>query len=182
MEDGNSKLAAGNSEAGGQPPVPIFESPLSTGLPPDRSLLRYVLIAAAVMAVLVVIAALVSRWRTQRVASPPEPTAEEKSYFSQIRVADARMSAATNFLGQRVILLDARISNSGARDVKQVDISMEFADVMGQVILRERAAVFPPASPPLKAGETRDFQLFFDHIPSGWNQAPPRIAVVGVQF
>jgi hypothetical protein len=92
------------------------------------------------------------------------------------------MSAATNFLGQRVIYLDAQISNAGAREVKQVEISMDFTDLMGQVILRERAGVFPPASMPLKAGETRDFQLYFDRIPSSWNQAPPRITVVSVQL
>jgi hypothetical protein len=59
---------------------------------------------------------------------------------------------------------------------------MEFTDLLGQVILRENLKIFPPASPPLKPGETRDFQLFFDRIPSDWNQSPPRITPVSVRF
>jgi hypothetical protein len=81
-----------------------------------------------------------------------------------------------------VIYLDAQISNQGMRTVKQVEAKMEFMDLLGQVILRDQVKIFPPASLPLKPSETRAFQLFFDHVPSEWNQAPPRITTVSVQF
>ena len=182
METDDSRSENRNSEADGQPPVSDFQFQISRASASDRSILKYVVMAGAAIVAIAVVFAVVSRMRIQKAASPPELTSEQKSYLASIDFGGAKMSAATNFLGQRVIYLDAQISNRGAREVKQVEISMDFTDILGQVILRERAGVFPPALPPLKAGETRDFQLFFDRIPSEWNQAPPRITPVSVQF
>ena len=182
MDAGNSKLENGNSKSGDPNPVSNFEFPVSSGLPEDRSNLKYFIIGIAAIIVMVAIAIVVTRHRSGGASSQTEITPEQKSYLANISFAGAKMSAASNFLGQRVIYLDAEVSNRGTRALTQVEISMEFADVLGQVILRERAGIFPPASLPLKAGETRPFQLFFDRIPSDWNQTPPRITVVGVQF
>jgi hypothetical protein len=154
----------------------------STSPSAERPRLTSILAGAAALAVIVVIAIVVSRSGPESSSAQVELTPQEKEYLAHIRFSDARMSAATNFLGQRVIYLDAQISNQGHRSVKQVEAIMEFTDLLGQVIFREQARIFPPALLPLKSGETRDFQLFFDHIPSEWNQAPPRITVVSVQF
>jgi len=181
-ENRNSKIENGSQVPGGESPVPDFQFQIAKASSHDRSTLKYVLVAAAVIVAVAVAFTVVSRMRFQKAAAPLELTSEQKSYLANIGFAGAKMSAATNFLGQRVIYLDAQISNTGPREVKQVEISMDFTDILGQTILRERAGVFPPASPPLKAGETRDFQLFFDRIPSDWNQAPPRITPVSVQF
>lgn len=180
LETGNLKLENGNSNSSG--PVSNFEFPFSSGLPEERSNLKYFIIAAAAVLVLLAIAIVATRHRSGSGPAQAELTPEQKNYLANITFSDAKMSAATNFLGQRVIYLDAQISNRGTRAVKQVEVSLEFTDVLGQVILRERAGVFPPASLPLKAGETRAFQLFFDRMPSDWNQAPPRITPLSVQF
>jgi hypothetical protein len=182
MENGNSKSENGKAGIEDRGSVSNFEIAVSSGLPEDRSNLKYFLMGVAAIMVMVAIAIVVTSHRPGSASVQADLTPEEKRYLADLSIAGAKMSAATNFLGQRVIYLDAQVSNRGTRAVKQVDISMEFTDVLGQVILRERAGIFPPASLPLQAGETRDFQLFFDRIPSDWNQAPPRITPVAVQF
>ncbi len=163
-------------------PVSNLEFQVSSGLPEERSNLKYILIASAAIVVIVATVIIVSRWRPASSPAAAALTPEQKAYLASIEFSGARMSAATNFLGQRVIYLDAEVANRGARAVKQVDLQTEFTDMLGQVILRDQARIFPPASLPLKPGETRAFQLFFDRIPSDWNQAPPRMAALSVEF
>lgn len=182
METGDPKIENGKSKNGNPKLVSNFEFPVSSSLPESRPNLKYFIIAAAALAVMVVIATFVSRTRPGGSRATAELTPEQKEYVAHISVSGAKMSAATNFLGQRVIYLDAQVSNQGPRSVKQVEAKMDFTDLFGQVIFREQAAIFTPAVLPLKSGETRDFQLFFDRVPSEWNQAPPRITVTSVQF
>lgn len=162
--------------------VPSFGQSASTSPSAERPRLTYILAGAAALAVMVAIATFVSRSRPGSSSAAAELTPEQKEYVAHISVSGARMSAATNFLGQKVIYLDAQVSNQGPRSVKQVEAKMDFADLFGQVIFREQVTIFPAAALPLKSGETRDFQLFFDRVPSEWNQAPPRITVTSVQF
>lgn len=182
MENGNSKLENRKTKNEDDGPVSNFQFQVSSAPADARSSLKYFIIAAAAIGVIVAIAIVASRTRSGSSSADAELTPEQKNYLANITFAEAKMSAATNFLGQRVIYLDAQISNRGTRAVEQVEISMDFTDLLGQVILRERAGVFPPASLPLKPGETRAFQLFIDRIPSEWSQAPPRIKPVSVRF
>ena len=179
-------MGTGNSNPDSERPpaadsVPSFaQSPTSSSA--ERPRLTYILAGAAALAVIVVIATLITKSRQESSGAQVEVTQEQKEYLAHIQFSGAKMSAATNFLGQRVIYLDAQVSNKGPRAVKQVEAKMDFTDLLGQVIFREQAGIFPPAMLPLKSGETRDFQLFFDNVPSVWNQAPPRITVTSVQF
>ena len=182
MEDGNSKSEKGKSINKDQDPVSNFQFPVSDSPAGERPHLKYILIGAVAIAVLVIIATLISRSRPESSGARLKLTQEQKEYLPHVQISGAKMSAATNFLGQRVIYLDAQVSNKGPREVKQVMAKMDFTDLLGQVVFREQAGIFPPAMLPLKSGETRDFQLFFDNVPSVWNQAPPRITVTSVQF
>jgi len=148
----------------------------------ERSTSTYILMAAAAIAVLVAIVIVATRPRPRGTQAGAALTPEQRNYLPNIAVSAAKMSAAENFLGQTVIYMDAQVSNQGTRAVKQVEIQMEFTDVFGQVILRDRGKVLPPNALPLKPGETRAFQLFFDRMPAEWNQAAPRIAVLSVHF
>ena len=147
-----------------------------------NALLRLVLIGAAGLAI--VIAALLLYWLgISRRSEPPSALAEEqRAYLPQIVVSGPRMSAADNFLGHTVTYLDAQITNKGTRVVSQVQLEMEFVDILGQVVLRETNQPVSPPTPALKTGETRDFQVSFEHMPLEWNQAPPQIRVKSVSF
>ncbi len=109
-------------------------------------------------------------------------TGEEKSYLSQIVVSDPRMSAASNLLGDTITYLDARISNRGAREVRRIELRLEFTDTLQQVVLRETAHPVSLRTAPLKPGASRAFRVAFDHMPADWNRAPPRTTVTSVQF
>ena len=148
----------------------------------DKQTLRLVLIAGAGLAI--VIAALLLYWlgNSRRSGSPTALAEEQRAYLEQIVVSGPRMSAADNFLGHTVTYLDAQITNRGTRVVIQVQLEMEFVDLLGQVVLRETNRPVNPPSPALRPGETRTFQVSFEHMPVDWNQAPPRIRVKQVIF
>ncbi len=114
--------------------------------------------------------------------SKPAPPREEEAYLQAITLADARMSAAQNFLGDTVTYLDARVTNRGSRVVGRLDIQLEFHDLLKQVVLREKAHVVALRTQPLKAGETRSFRVTFEHLPTEWDGLPPTMAATRVEF
>ncbi len=148
----------------------------------ERSSSVYILGAAAVLAVVVTVVVLFSRSSTQPSRPGPTLNEDQKAYLQQIVVADAKMSAAENFLGHTVIYLDAQVANNGTKPVRQIELELTFVDTLGQVVLRESARPVTPQMLPLKPGETRPFQVSFEHLPLGWNQAPPTIKTTSVQF
>jgi hypothetical protein len=148
----------------------------------ERSTSVYVLAAAAVLAVVVAVVVLLSRSGSKPSTSSPFLDADQKAYLQQIVVTDAGMSAAENLLGHTVTYLDARVTNKGTKTVRQLDLDLTFVDTLGQVVLRETAHPVTPQMVPLKPGETRPFQVSFEHMPMDWNQAPPAVKPASVQF
>ena len=144
--------------------------------------LRLALIAGAGLAIVIIAWILYSHLSSRLGGSPSTLAEEQRAYFQHIVVSDTRMSAAENFLGHTVTYLDARITNTGTRTVSQVQLEMEFVDMLSQVVLRETTNPVNPQTPALKPGETRAFQISFEHMPIDWNQAPPRIRVKAVTF
>jgi hypothetical protein len=142
----------------------------------------YILVAAGVLAVIVAGAILLTRRDTSEKATAAALTEEEKAYLAQIAVTDVKMSAAENFLGHTVTYLDAVVINKGSRAVKRIELQLDFYDTLYQVVLRESAHPVTARTPPLKPGETRPFQVTFEHMPMDWNQGPPRITPVAVEF
>ena len=151
-------------------------------MPEERSSYVYILAAAAVLAVVVTMVLLLSRRGTQPSPSHAIESEEQKALLAQIVITDASMSAAENFLGHTVTYLDAKVTNKGTKTVRQLDLELTFVDTLGQVVLRETAHPVTPQMLPLKPGETRAFQVSFDHMPMDWNQAPPAIKPTSVQF
>jgi hypothetical protein len=148
----------------------------------ERPTTLYFLIVAAVLAVIVVGAILLTRRGASDRATASALTEEQKAYLGQIEVTDARMSAAENFLGHTVTYLDAVVINKGPRPVKHVALELDFYDTLYQVVLRETAHPISTRTPPLKPGEARPFQVSFEHMPLDWNQGPPRITPVAIEF
>jgi hypothetical protein len=142
----------------------------------------YILVAAGVLAVIVSGAILLTRRGASEKPTATALTVEEKAYLAQIAVADVKMSAAENFLGHTVTYLDAVVANKGSRAVKRIELQLDFYDTLYQVVLRETAHPVTARTPPLKPGETRPFQVTFEHMPLDWNQGPPRITPVAVEF
>jgi hypothetical protein len=112
----------------------------------------------------------------------PVPSAEQKAYFASLEFTELHMSAAENFLGTTVTYLDARVTNKGAKTVRHLDVELNFVDVLNQVVLRETAHPLTRRAAPLQPGEARPFRVTFEHMPVDWNQVPPTITPVYLEF
>ena len=160
-------------------------------LPPseDASSNRfYVALAAGagVVLALIVAAILFSRGSGEKnVAGQPAGLpfgAAEQAYAAQIHFSNLRLSQATNLLNQEFTYVTGTVSNSGNRPVRAIEVTVEFHDLVNQLVLRDTVRVFPPGTPPLSPAHERDFQLTFEHVPAGWNHQPPSIRVTGLDL
>lgn len=147
-----------------------------------RSIRTYVLIAAGTLAVIVAVLVVLARTGSRPLPTEAALSAEQKAYLEQIVITDARMSAAENFLGNTVTYLDAQVTNKGGKEVRQLELEIVFVDTLNQVVLRHTTRPITVRSIPLRPGQTRSFQVSFEHMPVDWNQALPTITPRSVQF
>ncbi|MGB2624557.1 MAG: FxLYD domain-containing protein [Candidatus Acidiferrum sp.] len=106
----------------------------------------------------------------------------EQGYAPKLQIEGLALSRAENFLNQEITTLAGRLINTGDLQVSNVELTVEFSDELGQVVLRESRAVLAPNAPPLAPGERRDFEFSFEHIPTSWNIQQPVVRVSGLLF
>jgi hypothetical protein len=147
-----------------------------------RSIRTYILIAAGTLAVIVAVLVLLARTGSRTSPTEAVLSAEQKAYLQQVFITDARMSAAENFLGNTVTYLDAQVTNKGGKQVRQLELELVFVDTLDQVVMRHTAHPITLRSAPLRPGQTRSFQISFEHMPLEWNQALPTITPKLVQY
>jgi hypothetical protein len=145
-----------------------------------------ILIVAFILAVVVAIFVFHQHNAVSRPVSAsegrPVMSAEQKAYLPSLAFADLRMSAAVNFLGSSVTYLDGSVTNKGSKAVRRLEVELNFVDVLNQVVLRETAHPLADRATPLQPGETHAFRVTFEHMPMDWNQAPPSVRPVYVEF
>ena len=123
-----------------------------------------------------------------RESRPDGPVVEEhlpmddaaKAYAERIHFTDLSVGRATNFLSQEVTFLFGTVGNAGAKLLRGLEVTLEFRDLLNQVVLRETRILIGGQMAPLAAGERREFQLTFEHVPAEWNQAVPGITIRGL--
>lgn len=108
--------------------------------------------------------------------------AAEQAYAAQIRFSNLQLSQATNMLNHEFTYLVGTVENSGNRPVRGIEATVEFHDLIGQLVLRETVRVFPPGASPLAPARQRDFQLTFESVPQSWNHQPPAIRITGLDL
>ena len=108
--------------------------------------------------------------------------AAERAYAPKLQIENMPLSRAENFLNQEVTTVPGRITNAGDLPLANVELTVEFSDELGQIVLRESRVVFAPQTPPFVPGERRDFEFSFEHIPSSWNVQQPLVHVSGILF
>jgi hypothetical protein len=173
----------------------MAEEPQPLGLPEeDRAGRRrqYVLVAA-----LLAIAALATGlWLTMTAPETPPPPvpkelppmgAEEQAYRDQVEISNLELSRWANFLGQEVTYLDGVVTNHGQHNLVALELTVEFTDPYGQVVLRETIRPIGDRLSPLGAPQgalpprqSRTFRAGFEHMPADWNQGTPRIRISGL--
>jgi hypothetical protein len=145
-----------------------------------------ILIVSVVLGGLVAVLVLQQHHKVTRpaaaAAARPAPSPEQKAYFPSLVIADLHMSAAANFLGNTVTYLDGTLTNNGSKPVRNLELELNFVDSLNQVVLREAAHPLADRPTPLHPGESCAFRVTFEHMPIDWNQAPPSVKTVYVEF
>lgn len=149
---------------------------MAEGVSLKKWLVVSLIVVAAVVGVIVWIT------RPSHSLSRAPMTAEEGEYLTQIKVTDAHMSAATNFLGHTEYYLDAKLTNTGTKTVRELELQLTFQDPFGDMVLRATEEPVTMNAPPLRPGETIPLHFVFDQLPDGWNQGPPVIVTTHVRF
>jgi hypothetical protein len=106
----------------------------------------------------------------------------DKADAAKIRFSDFQLSRATNMLGHELTYVVGTVSNESGRTVNDLEVTVEFRDLLNQVVLRESRLLFGKNPAPLPAGQKREFQLTFEHVPNDWNRHPPDFRVTGARF
>jgi hypothetical protein len=107
-------------------------------------------------------------------------TAAEQTYAGHIRFENLQMSRAANFLNQEVTYVFGTVTNDGPRTVREIEATIEFRDLFGQVVLRDTRRVLGARAAALAGRERREFQFPFEHVPGDWNRQYPTIRVTGL--
>lgn len=123
-----------------------------------------------------------------RESRPAGPVVEEhlpmddaaRAYAERIRFTELSVGRATNFLNQEVTFLFGTVTNDGTKTVRGLEVELDFRDLLNQTTLRETRYVVGERIAPLAPGEKREFQLTFETVPAGWNQAVPGITIRGL--
>lgn len=140
-------------------------------------------IVIAAIAALILAGALAYLSKTPKTTPREEPpTPEAKAYVRYLKLSDVSLKAAENLMNQQVVEVDGKITNTGPRALRSVDVYCLFYGVNGRQIHRERAPMLAPGAAPLKPHETRAFRLPFDDLPEGWNQTVPGMVIAGIAF
>src|ERR1700680_4112851 len=79
----------------------------------------------------------------------------EQAYGGHLHFLNPQMSRLANFLNQEVTYISGTIANDGARDVREIEVTLEFHDPFNQVVLRERRRLLGSRAQPLGGGGRR---------------------------
>ncbi len=105
----------------------------------------------------------------------------ERAYVPQIQFQGGQMSQSSNLLNQEFVYVAGTVTNAGNRTIRALDVAFEFRDPFNQLVLRDPQHLIDSSAAPLRAGESRDFQVTLgSHLPSEWNRQYPAIRITGV--
>ena len=158
-----------------------FDTPEPAGEARGHSWVVWMGLATIVIAVVILV------WPGgQRGPGPSEAHlpfgAAEQAYATKLQIENLTLSAAENFLHQEITTLAGHITNAGDQPLANIELTVEFSDQLGQVVLRETRTLFRPGSLPFSPGNQRDFEISFEHIPPSANVQQPAIRVTGLLF
>lgn len=106
----------------------------------------------------------------------------EQKYAARIEFTDIKMNRTANFLDQQVTAIFGFVENKGTRTIRQMEVRLEFRNLLGQVVLRDERRIFGPREGSLGGGRRSEFQFNFEHIPEDWNRHTPQFTVTGLDL
>ncbi|MGH9440564.1 MAG: hypothetical protein ACRD22_22550 [Terriglobia bacterium] len=143
---------------------------------------KWLAVSVVVLAIVVGIYVWIAHRRAHPEVAHHAMSAAEQSYLHNVEISNAKVSAASNFLGSTLYYLDAQLHNKGTKTVRQLGLTLTFMDPFGQVVLREVVYPITPQTPALKGEAAEPLHLTFEHLPAEWNEGPPVITPTYVSF
>jgi len=146
-----------------------------------------VAVSPVLMVVGLAAAGLAAAWWLFFRGGPPPPekpvlTPEAKAYVRYLALSDVEMKAKESYMKQAVVEITGKITNTGQRSLRLVEINCVFFDPYGQLVLRRRVPIVSQKMGGLKPGDTKSFRLPFDDLPASWNQALPQLVIARIIF
>jgi hypothetical protein len=109
-------------------------------------------------------------------------TTAEQAYLKNIKIEKIALSRAENFLHQEVTTLSGEVVNDGPEKIVMLSLTVEFADSMDQIALRETRSVLGAPAASLAPGERRPIEISFEHVPATWNMQQPYVRASYLQL
>lgn len=117
-------------------------------------------------------------------------------YAAMLKISNAKVSAAENYVGGTVTYLDADITNTGDKALAGADMNLVFKNTLGEIVQKEtlplhilvpnQLAGYPDlvdlSRAPIGPGQTKTVRLTLEHISADWNQAPPEMQLVNLRL
>jgi hypothetical protein len=119
-------------------------------------------------------------------------SAPQDPYADKLEIKDVKMAQAQNILGGTMTYLEAKITNRGDKTIVGAGVEVTFKNSLNQVVQRETQPLMiitqrEPAmdivavnNSPLKPGDTKDFQLTFEHISADWSRQYPELRLTTI--
>ena len=109
-------------------------------------------------------------------------TPAEQAYLKNVKIEKIALSRAENFIHQEVTTLSGEVVNDGPSKVVMLSLTVEFADSMDQIALRETRSVLGAPAATLAPGERCPIEISFDHVPATWNMQQPYVRATYLQL
>jgi len=128
--------------------------------------------------------------------SKSQSASEVNPYAVKLRISEAKVSAAENYVGGTVTYLDATITNTGDKELVGADMNLVFKNTMDQVVQKEtlplhvlvpnQMAGYPDlldlSRSPIAPGQSKVVRMTLEHISADWNQAAPLMQLANLKL
>jgi uncharacterized protein DUF2393 len=170
-----------------EPPHPGPDMVFGQPSPEDKPSRVPLAIGISVVVLAVAFAAILGRSGSQAGAKP-DP------YVQKIQLSGLHLLRAENFVGGQVTYLEGTINNSGDRTVVGATARVTFHNSLNEVAQQEKLPILIVTTrqpytdttslknAPLKPGQSREFQLTFEHVSAEWDGVMPEVTVTGVNL
>lgn len=107
------------------------------------------------------------------VRSPTPSGRLDAAYAAQVAIENPSVAAAESMMAGGVVYYDGELVNRGDRTLTACAVDLTFRDVNGKALETDRRVLLDDHLRPLPPHARRSFEIGFDKVPAGWNQAPP---------
>ena len=107
----------------------------------------------------------------------------DDGYASRVVITAPSVSAAQSMMAGGVVYYDGTLENRGDQALAGYTAELTFSDIDGKPLARVQRVLLDGRQKPVPPHASRSFEIGFDKVPAGWNQAPPtpRAAAVFVR-